>query len=200
MANGWWPAPGSGLWAGTGETWGSHCSVGAPYAGVVYAVANTSEAPRTIYAGTVTDWVLRSDDDGRTFFSVAISAAWTCAALAPPPRHLYAIAHAHRDPTPTETPTRKRLPPIRPRPRNATFYADGDRHADADAHRDAGPHRYTDTDRDADAYFYTHRDAAARETPANAPVLESGPTLTSTVEVADTSRLPLWLICRWVMM
>ncbi|MEZ4618187.1 MAG: hypothetical protein R2867_22100 [Caldilineaceae bacterium] len=45
----------TGLWQGTDESWTRRLLNGAPYEGVVYAVANTAKAPRTVYAGTVTD-------------------------------------------------------------------------------------------------------------------------------------------------
>ncbi|HXF60748.1 MAG TPA: hypothetical protein VNK95_03980, partial [Caldilineaceae bacterium] len=38
----------TGLWAGIGDTWQQPTVNGAPYTGVVYAVANTAAAPRTI--------------------------------------------------------------------------------------------------------------------------------------------------------
>ena len=90
----------NGLWSGSGESWQLATLNGVPYDSVVYAVANTPKAPRTIYAGTVTDWVLRSDDEGVTFSSIANM---------PPLDVRAALATATPTftptPTPTETPT-----------------------------------------------------------------------------------------------
>ncbi len=89
----------NGLWVGAGETWERPAVDGAPYTAPVYALANTPRAPRTIYAGTAGDWVLRSDDEGRTFASVA----------AMPPLDVRA-ALATATPTPTLTPTPTNTP------------------------------------------------------------------------------------------
>lgn len=86
----------NGLWSGAGESWQLATLNGVPYEGVVYAVANTAKAPRTIYAGTVTDWVLRSDDEGVTFASLATM---------PPLDVRAALATATPTFTPTPTPT-----------------------------------------------------------------------------------------------
>jgi hypothetical protein len=95
----------NGLWSGSGESWQLATLNGAPYEGVVYAVVNTPKAPRTIYAGTVTDWVLRSDDEGVTFSALANM---------PPLDVRAALATATPTftptPTPTETPTPTNTP------------------------------------------------------------------------------------------
>ena len=84
----------TGLWVNAGENWQQSTLNGTPYAGVVKAVANTPKAPRTIYAATDLDWVLRSDDEGLTFFpATAMPALDVAAALATP------------TPTPTPSPT-----------------------------------------------------------------------------------------------
>jgi hypothetical protein len=106
----------NGLWNGDGDGWQLAQVNGAPYEGVVYAVANTGKALRTIYAGTVTDWVLRSDDEGATFFTVATMPALDVrAALAtatptftPSPTATDTATPtntATATPTPTDTPT-----------------------------------------------------------------------------------------------
>lgn len=83
-----------GLYVGAGESWQLANVNGAPYGSPVYVLANTAKAPRTIYAGTVGDWVLRSDDEGINFATVAeMSGLDVRAALATP------------TPTPTSTPT-----------------------------------------------------------------------------------------------
>lgn len=101
----------NGLWNGAGESWQLATLNGAPYDGVVYAVANTAKAPRTIYAGTVTDWVLRSDDEGVTFSAVAdMPALDVRAALAT------ATPTFTPTPTPTDTPTPTNTPTETPTP------------------------------------------------------------------------------------
>lgn len=86
----------TGLWVGSGDQWALATVSGAPYSGVTYAVANTPRAPRTLYAATVTDWVLRSDDEGATFYT------WTAM---PPLDVRAALATATPTPTNTATPT-----------------------------------------------------------------------------------------------
>ena len=86
----------NGLWTGAGDSWQLATLNGVPYDGVVYAVSNTPKAPRTIYAGTVTNWVLRSDDEGVTFGSIADMPAINVRA---------ALATATPTFTPTPTPT-----------------------------------------------------------------------------------------------
>jgi len=81
-----------GLWNGIGDLWQPSTLNGVTYAGSVFSLANTPKAARTIYAGTETDWVLRSDDEGVTFNAVA----------ALPPLDVKA---ALATPTPTFTPT-----------------------------------------------------------------------------------------------
>lgn len=95
----------NGLWAGAGDVWQQPTVNGVPYSGVVYAVANTPEAPRTIYAATVTDWVLRSDDEGLTFFPISAM---------PPLDVQAALATPTPVPTPTPTPTDTPTPTATP--------------------------------------------------------------------------------------
>ncbi len=83
-----------GLWVGKDEQWQPSLLNGVDYSGVVYAVANAPQAPRTLYAATEFDWVLRSDDEGFNFFaSAAMPTLDVAAALATP------------TPTPTSTST-----------------------------------------------------------------------------------------------
>lgn len=83
-----------GLYTGAGDAWQLATVASAPYSAPVYALASTPKAPRTIYAGTVNDWVLRSDDEGLNF-----------AAVAAMPRLDVRAALATATPTPTSTPT-----------------------------------------------------------------------------------------------
>ncbi len=101
----------TGLWAGIGDAWQQPTVNGAPYGGVVYAVANTPKAPRTIYAATATDWVLRSDDEGVSFYpATAMPPLDVQAALATPtPTPTFT-------PTPTDTPTPTATPTDTPTP------------------------------------------------------------------------------------
>ncbi len=95
----------NGLWTGAGESWQLAMLNGVPYDGVVYAVSNTPKAPRTVYAGTVTSWVLRSDDEGVTFSSVEnMPAINVRAALAT------ATPTFTPSPTPTDTATPTNTP------------------------------------------------------------------------------------------
>jgi len=89
-----------GLWIGRDGEWQRSQVNGVDYSGVVYAVANAPQAPRTIYAATEFDWVLRSDDEGGTFFPAAdMPSLDVVAALATPTPTPTATS------TPTATPT-----------------------------------------------------------------------------------------------
>ncbi len=87
----------SGLFVGADGTWQQSLLNGAPYGGIAYAVGSAPQAPRTIYAGTDADWVLRSDDEGVSFYSVA--------AGMPPLDVQAALATPTPSPTPTPPPT-----------------------------------------------------------------------------------------------
>jgi hypothetical protein len=101
----------TGLWAGIGENWQQPTVDGAPYTGVVYAVANTAAAPRTIYAGASTGWVLRSDDEALTFYPApAMPALDVQAALATPTPTPTPTPIPTDTPTPTATPTETPTP------------------------------------------------------------------------------------------
>lgn len=90
----------TGIWVGSGSEWRQPTVNGAAFGGVTYAVANTEAAPRTIYAATATDWVLRSDDEGLTFYpAMNMTALDVAAALATP------TPTPTLTPTPTDTPT-----------------------------------------------------------------------------------------------
>jgi len=95
----------TGLWTGAENQWQQPLVNGAPYSGVTYAIANIPEAPRTLYAGTANDWVLRSDDEGLTFFS---------ALNMPPLDRAAALATATPTFTPTPLPTDTPTPTVTP--------------------------------------------------------------------------------------
>jgi hypothetical protein len=100
-----------GVWIGVGETWQRALVNGAEYTGVVKALANTPKAPRTIYAATDLDWVMRSDDEGLNFFpATAMPALDVAAALATP------TPTPTPSPTPTNTPTPTATPTFTPTP------------------------------------------------------------------------------------
>jgi len=99
-----------GLYVGSESTWAGSLVNGAPYANVVYSLANAPQAPRAIFAGTEVDWVLRSDDEGVNFYTVgamppldlnaALATATPTFTPTPPPTDTPTIT-----PSPTETPT-----------------------------------------------------------------------------------------------
>lgn len=96
----------NGLWAGAGESWQQPAVDGAPFTSITYAVANTPKAPRTIYAGTDGNWVLRSDDEGISFYTAATMPPLDVpAALATPTPTFTPTATPTETPTPTATPT-----------------------------------------------------------------------------------------------
>jgi hypothetical protein len=100
-----------GVWIGVGDTWQRALVNGAEYKGVVKALANTPKAPRTIYAATDLDWVMRSDDEGLNFFpATAMPALDVAAALATP------TPTPTPSPTPTNTPTPTATPTFTPTP------------------------------------------------------------------------------------
>jgi hypothetical protein len=102
----------NGLWTGSGDSWALASLDGAGYSAPVYALANTPRAPRTIYAGTVDAWVLRSDDEGATFVgagalapldvAAALATATPTSTLTPTPTN---TATPTNTPTETATPT-----------------------------------------------------------------------------------------------
>lgn len=105
----------TGLWIGSGESWERATVNGAPYAGVVWSVANIPQAPRTIYAATDTDWILRSDDEGLTFATALnMPPLDVQAALATPTPTPSPTATPTDTPTPTATPTETPLPTATP--------------------------------------------------------------------------------------
>ncbi|MBV7332203.1 hypothetical protein KFU94_29015 [Chloroflexi bacterium TSY] len=98
-----------GLWIGANDAWTSSIVNGAPYADVVFSVVNMADAPRTIYAGTQNNWVMRSDDEGLTFFLPnAMPPLDVEAALAT------ATPTFTPTPTPTDTPTPTNTPTFTP--------------------------------------------------------------------------------------
>ena len=96
----------TGLWVGAGDIWQPAAVNGVPYGAPVNAVANTPKAPRTIYAGTDSDWVLRSDDEGATFASLAsLTQLDVRAALATPTPTFTPTSTPTNTATPSPTPT-----------------------------------------------------------------------------------------------
>ncbi|MBK8050164.1 MAG: hypothetical protein IPK16_25515 [Anaerolineales bacterium] len=91
----------TGLWNNANDAWQLASLGGAPYGLPVYALANTERAPRTLYAGTVDNWVLRSDDEGITYNSISTMPALDVRA---------ALATATPTPTLTPTPTETATP------------------------------------------------------------------------------------------
>lgn len=91
----------NGLWTGIGDAWTLATVDGVAYSAPVYAVANTSRAPRTVYAGGESGWVFRSDDEGATFTGVAAMPVLDVTA---------ALATATPTPTPSPTPTNTATP------------------------------------------------------------------------------------------
>lgn len=106
----------AGIYTGSGGAWQPALLNGAAYANRAIALAGLTEAPRTIYVGTELDWVLRSDDEGRSFYSVsnmprldvraALATPTPTATPTPPPTPTpTATPTASPSPTPTLTPT-----------------------------------------------------------------------------------------------
>ena len=95
----------SGLWVGSGETWQQANVDGAPSTGEINALANTPKAPRTLYAGTSADWVLRSDDEGFNYTRIG---------ALPPLDVRAALATATPTFTPSPTPTLTSTPTATP--------------------------------------------------------------------------------------
>ncbi len=96
----------NGLWTGAGDSWQQATVNGVPYGGVTYAIANIPQAPRTLYAATATDWILRSDDEGVTFYLPAnMPPLDVQAALATATPTSTPSPTSTDTPTPTATPT-----------------------------------------------------------------------------------------------
>jgi photosystem II stability/assembly factor-like uncharacterized protein len=87
----------TGLFVGAEDRWQPAQIDGVAATAPVYALANTLRAPRTVYAGIDGNWVVRTDDEGVNFASVAALEALDVKA---------ALATATPTNTPTETPTR----------------------------------------------------------------------------------------------
>ena len=113
----------NGVWTGRDDNWAQATVGGAGYSAPVYALANTSRAPRTIYAGSAETWVLRSDDEGVTFTGVdalapldvaaALATATPTPTLTPTPTH---TATPTNTPTETATPTQSPTATATPTP------------------------------------------------------------------------------------
>ncbi len=106
-----------GLWSGVGDVWALATVDGATYSAPVYAVANTSRAPRTVYAGGESGWVFRSDDEGVTFTGIAsMPVLDVTAALATATPTATPSPTATNTATPTHTPTETATPTPSPTP------------------------------------------------------------------------------------
>ncbi|MGL4648677.1 MAG: WD40/YVTN/BNR-like repeat-containing protein, partial [Caldilineaceae bacterium] len=111
----------SGIFTGNGGTWTQALLNGVAYGNRAIALANTPQAPRTVYVGTELDWVLRSDDEGLSFFSVsnmprldvraALATPTPTATPTPPP-----TATPTQTPTATPSPTPTATPTLTPSP------------------------------------------------------------------------------------
>lgn len=111
----------SGIYTGSGGAWSQALLNGVPYGNRAIALANIPQAPRTIYVGTEADWVLRSDDEGLSFFSAsnmprldvraALATATPTATPTPPP-----TATPTQTPTATPSPTPTATPTLTPSP------------------------------------------------------------------------------------
>ena len=115
----------NGLFTGSGESWAQANVDGVPYTAPIYALANTPRAPRTIYAGTVDNWVLRSDDEGLNFASPAAmgpldvrAAVATATPTATPTATSTNTATPTNTPTETATATPSATPSATPAPTN----------------------------------------------------------------------------------
>ena len=115
----------NGLFIGSGESWAQANVDGVPYTAPIYALANTPRAPRTIYAGTVDNWVLRSDDEGLNFASPAAmgpldvrAAVATATPTATPTATSTNTATPTNTPTETATATPSATPSATPTPTN----------------------------------------------------------------------------------
>jgi hypothetical protein len=172
-----------GLWTGAGETWQQALLNGAPYGGPAYAVANTAQAGRTVYAGTVNDWVLRSDDEGVTFYPVtamppldvraALATATPTATLTPTPTD---TATPTNTATPTAIPTDTPTATSTPVPTNTPLPTDT---PTATATPSATP---TNTD--------TPPPSATAVPPSPTPLPTDTPTLTPTQAITPTAIVP----------
>ena len=107
----------TGLWVGDEGAFQRAPIDGVEYQGIVYAVANTPKAPRTIYAATELNWVLRSDDEGLNFFSsTTMPVLDVTAALATPTPTPTPTSTPTATPTETATPTPSATPTETPTP------------------------------------------------------------------------------------
>lgn len=112
-------ATGLGLWAGNGDNWLKAAVNEANFSSQVWVLEGTEGV---LYAGTASDWILRSDDQGYSFHSSNLRPALTARALAPiimpaapvppvfptatpqtPASEPAAAAPSTADPTPTAT-------------------------------------------------------------------------------------------------
>jgi photosystem II stability/assembly factor-like uncharacterized protein len=93
-------ATNQGLWYLWDGVWQQATVNDAPLGGDIYRLAPSRETPGVIYAGTATDWILRSIDGGRSYQSVDFLTLLITGLVPPPPTATPTVT-----PTPTQTPT-----------------------------------------------------------------------------------------------
>lgn len=104
-------ATSNGLWGRLDGDWSHDPVDGQPYAAGVYKLAAASSLPGVIYAGTEQDWVLRSDDGGRTWSSYRTLSPLIPEQVPGPPTPTPTATPTPTDtPTPTATPTATATP------------------------------------------------------------------------------------------
>lgn len=99
-------ATNTGLFGLSDGQWIQSTVDGVAYNNAVYRLAAAPGLPGVVYAGSEQDWVLRSDDGGRTFSSIENMAPLVPAEVPPPPTPTPTVTPtATNTPTPTVTPT-----------------------------------------------------------------------------------------------
>lgn len=93
-------ATNQGVWYLWDGVWQRAAVNEAPLDGDIYRLAPSLQTPGVIYAGTASDWILRSIDGGRTYQSVDFLTLLITALVPPPPTATPTVT-----PTPTETAT-----------------------------------------------------------------------------------------------
>ena len=96
----------AGLWSQSDNAWVQATVDNQAYEGAVYRLAGAPSLPGVIYAGTEQNWVLRSDDGGRSFFTIDNLSPLVPSEVPPPPTPTPTITPTFTStPTPTSTPT-----------------------------------------------------------------------------------------------
>jgi len=101
----------AGIWALYDGLWIQSTVNGNTYAGGVYRIAAAPSLPGVVYAGTESDWVLRSIDGGATFRNIAEMTQLVPALVPPPPTATPTVTPT---PPPTATPTDTPVPTSTP--------------------------------------------------------------------------------------